>query len=290
VTDAEIAKLGVFDQACLGAAPSESVDAFLRAWSDRIENDPAYEIPLPTGRFLDFAPGFLPQAGVLADPAIGVSRLNLHERQIANYGPRFLANGRPLVLALCDGLDGTEQPHPNPYGGLFDGGPPSAEDRARTPDARREIMQRDLLRRHPGLANLVAYRTGLLERLTDEDDLNAEYAYDRLADGTLLSRRLRRAVRDGELYGGLGGSPFDASGTVALLDWLNGPAERGAMAGLTRYWFEIYRERVDLQMVHPDLDGPGGPGLVQWVMDHGRHDFATPDVLLPLSVSPGSAG
>jgi hypothetical protein len=284
LTDAEIAKLGVFDQGCLALAPSDPIDAFLRGWSDRLEHDPAFEIPLVTGRFLDFAPGFLEEARILLDPGIGVSRLNLHERQITHYGASFAANGQELVIARCEGLDGAEAPHPNPYGGPQDGGPPSAEDRVRTPEAGREAMQRTLLLAHPGLAKLVEQRALLLEGCRTDATDDSKYGYERLADGTPLSRRLRRAVRDGELYGGLGGSPFDAAGTNELLKWLNAPAQRGAAAGVTRYWFEIYRERVDLQMIHPDLDGPGGPGLVRWAVDHGRRDFATPDALLPLGI------
>jgi len=93
---------------------------------------------------------------------------------------------------------------------------------------------------------------------------------------------LRLAVRDAELFGGLDSSPFSAVGTSDLLQWLNEPAERGVAVGVTRYWFEIYRERPDLQAIHPDLDGPGGSGFVRWARETGRREYGTPDILLPL--------
>lgn len=282
VTDEEIIKRGVFDQALIGARPGVEVDTLLRAWSDRLEHDPGDELPLPAARFLDLAPGMIEGARIVLDPGVGVSHLNLHERRLARDRGRWMVNGRRLTIARFDGMDGAEEAHFNPHGAPADNGPPSAEDRVLTPQARREAMQRFLIARSEPLTRLLAERARLLASCGAGELAAIEYGYDRLADGTLLSRRLRLQVRDAELYGGLDTSPFSAVGTSDLLQWLNGPGERGAGAGVTRYWFEIYRERPDLQMLHPDLDGPGGTGFVAWARDAGRRHYGTPDALMPL--------
>ncbi len=282
LTDEEVVKRGVFDQGLLGLRAGVEADALLRAWSDRLEHDPGDELPLPAARFLDLAPGMIRGARIVLDPGVGVSHLNLHERRLARDRGRWMVNGRRLAIARFDGMDGAEEPHFNPHGAPDDNGPPSAEDRPGTPQARREAMQRFLLARREGLARLVADRTTLLHSCGAADSNGVEYGYDHLADGTPLSRRLRLAVRDAELYGGLDSSPFSAVGTSDLLQWLNEPAERGAAAGVTRYWFEIYKERPDIQMIHPDLDRSSGAGFVDWARDAGRRHYGTPDVLLPL--------
>ena len=281
LSDVEIARSGVFDRGCVALTPCEPIDAFLCAWSDRLEYDLGDEVPLASSRFLDFAPAFVEDAAVLRDPALGVSRLNLHERVITRTAARFEANQRALVLVHFDGLDGAEEPHPDPFAGPIDGGPRSPEDRLGTPQALREKLQRQLLIRHPALAQLVRERAQMLMRCGAADAERLEYGYARLADGTPLSRRLRLLVRDGERYGALDGSPFNAEGTHRLLAWLNGPAQRGGAVGVSRYWFEIYRERPDVQIIHSDLDGAGALGFLRWTVTHGRHEYAAPDALVP---------
>lgn len=281
ITDEDILKRGAFDQALIGLRPQLEVFTFLRAWSDRLEHDLGNEIPLASDRFLDLAPSLVTGAQIVSHPGIGVTHLNLHERYVAREGGRWTVNGRPLVIARFDEMDGAQAPHANPYGAPTDGGPPSPEDRAGTVQAGREDMQRFLLRRQSQLADLVTARGRLLTACGHTSAPVTEYGYDRLSDGTPLSRRLRLAVRDAERFGGLDSSPFSAVGTSDLMQWLNGPAERGAGAGVTRYWFEIYRERPDLQIIHPDLEGQGGRGFMDWAREAGSRHYGTPPALLP---------
>jgi len=280
-TDEETVKLGVFNQDCVAVAASPETIGFLRAWSDRLEHDRGDELPLASVRLLDLAAGFLETTRISLAPGLGVTRLNLHERALARHDGRLLAGGERLTTLHFDGLDGAEEPHGDPFAGPLDGGPPSAADRARTPQAAREAMQRNLVRLHPILAELLDDRQRILAACGSDDAARVEYGYERLADGTPLNRRLRRTIRDAELHAGLSDSPFSVLGTHWLLKWLNSPAERGATHGITRFWFGIYRERPDLQIVSPDLDGDGGPGFVRWARGPGRTEYAVPDVLLP---------
>jgi glycosyltransferase involved in cell wall biosynthesis/SAM-dependent methyltransferase len=65
------------------------------------------------------------------------------------------------------------------------------------------------------------------------------------------------------------------------LEELNQPAERGGRHGVTRYLFDVYRRRPDLQAAWPDLDGEDGERLVEWAHVHGRQEVPIIDELLP---------
>ena len=229
LTDEQVVERGVFDPGLFGARPGVEVEGLLRAWSDRLEHDRGDDLPLPAVRFLDLAPGMIDGTRILLDPGVGVSHLNLHERRLARNSGRWTVNGRRLAIARFDGMDGAEEPHSNPHGAPADNGPPLPEDRPHTPQARREAMQRFLLARQGELARLVADRARLVRGCAGADPDGIEYGYDRLPDGTPLSRRLRLAVRDAELHGGLDSSPFSSVGierSVAVAQ-CSGRARRG---------------------------------------------------------------
>ena len=146
-------------------------------------------------------------------------------------------------------------------------------------------MQGHLVSRSPLLGRLIAQRDLALERSGQSATATIPYGYERLLDGTPLNRRLRRAIRDAELYGGLSDSPFTVEGTTKLLDWCNAPAERGGRAGVTRFWFEIYRERPDLQVIHPDLDGPGAVGFQRWTVESGQAEYGVSESFMPVVIA-----
>jgi glycosyltransferase involved in cell wall biosynthesis len=53
-------------------------------------------------------------------------------------------------------------------------------------------------------------------------------------------------------------------------DWLNGPADVGAAAGVTRYMHLLYCRHPGLQAAYPDLEGADGPAFVRWATTVGR--------------------
>lgn len=61
----------------------------------------------------------------------------------------------------------------------------------------------------------------------------------------------------------------------------NEPASIGSHAGVTRFLYDLYLRRDDLQEAFPDLDGPDGQRLVEWAHVYGRDEVPIPDSLLP---------
>jgi hypothetical protein len=275
----EVVVQGVYDRGIFAIAPCEESDHFLRCWSDRLEVDDDLRRPLRSSRFLDLAPAILDSHRVVRDPGLGVSALNLHERWISREDG-LLAAGRPLRLVHFDGLDGRRRAPEDPFGGRADRRDPPDLDWERSPIGLREQLQREMITGNEVLAELIGDRERELVRQARGQG-DAEYGYLRLADGTPLSRRLRRMILEAERAGAVTDSPFTAEGTVALLDWLNGPGETGGGNGVTRYWHAVHRKRSDLQTAFPDLDGPAGVAYMRWIAETGQGELATPAALMP---------
>ncbi|GAC1441472.1 MAG: hypothetical protein NVSMB51_21630 [Solirubrobacteraceae bacterium] len=251
-TDGDVCRLGPLDTGCIAARRDSRVDAMLAVWSERLEGAGERDQEVLEHHWPQLLPSLIPASRLIADPGVGVAPWNTHERRLMHDGEIWRANGEPLRLVNFAGLDRAPD---DPWG---------------------ELLALPAAREQPAaLLELHAARGA---------ELGAPpipYAYDRLADGTPLSPRLRRAIRRASKLGRLRSSPFSVSGTHELLGWLNEPARLGGRAGISRFWLEIYSERPDLQLVHADLDGPGGPGLMAWIEAQGREAYAVPDSLMP---------
>jgi glycosyltransferase involved in cell wall biosynthesis len=100
-----------------------------------------------------------------------------------------------------------------------------------------------------------------------------------LANGTEVDGALRDVMRAAAARGLELGDLDTAEGTHRLLEWANGPAEHGAVQGITRYLLALHRQRLDLQDAFPALEDDGGEAYVRWARTTGRAEI--PEVLLP---------
>ena len=103
-----------------------------------------------------------------------------------------------------------------------------------------------------------------------------------LPDGTPMDDRLRSlfiaAVRGGKLDR----APFDVGGMRAFQRHLDGPADDARAGGVSRFLFDVWLGRPDLQDAFADLrDAAHRERFLDWVVAHGRHEIAMPDWLLP---------
>ncbi len=207
-------------------------------------------------RWLDVAPSRYPELHVLTDPGCALSHWNLHERTLEQHGGEFFANGRRLRFTHFEAFDPAR-----PY--LF--GP--AGSRARTSE-------------NEALAALCDRYAQRLLAAGWTDPRRRGDVGRRLPDGAVyddrLSHLLAAATDSGRRL-----DPFDPGEFEQFLDWLAGPAPRGANAGVNRFLWQLYCEREDLQTVYPDLDGADGDGLVGWAWVFGRVEMGIPERLLP---------
>ncbi|MGZ7040020.1 MAG: glycosyltransferase family 4 protein, partial [Thermoanaerobaculia bacterium] len=149
---------------------------------------------------------------------------------------------------------------------------------------------RILLSDHPALAKLCSgYAEALLSNGFQRWS-KVQYAFDKMANGLLIDGRMRRLYRDALLDQESNGTetvlpdPFTVEGARDFLDWLRYPASP-QMPDVSRYLFEIYKERADLRAVFSDLTSRGAGRYLDWILAGGRVDPPIPADLMPASHS-----
>jgi len=202
-------------------------------------------------------PVFGDALALLEDPGWNVSYWNLHERPLASGPEGLTAAGRPLRVLRFPGF------------------------RADRPWWLSEGGTRVLVLDDEVLAPLCRARAAaLLEAgwvpLAELAARDAE-----LGNGLRFDERLRRlhaeALDAGEDFGDV----FSPAGAEAFASWLREPAPRGARWGITRYGYDVWRVRPDVEAAYPDLDGPDGEGFAGWLWVHGRPELGLQAPLLP---------
>ena len=259
-SETDILIAGTYNLGFIGLGDDDAAQELLDWWSERLRTDCRIDPEhgyFVDQRWMDFAPGIVPRLKILRDPGYDLAYWNLPSRRLERDGDAYLVDGRPLRFYHYSGYDPERRDHLSRH------------------------QDRIVLRADPVLAGLCD-RYG--DALIDHGYLEAKawpYTYGTMADGTALTRPMRRLLVRAAAEDGLQGSVFEAQGARELVAWLNAPAPAGGAQGVTRYLHAIYEERPDLQRIYPDLDGADGAGLLGWARVHGRHELRVSDALLP---------
>ncbi len=278
---ADLRRAGRLGAALVAVTPWAMNAGFLPWWIARLNEavvlarascgEPSQIANRALTRWLDLAPSRYPELHVLTDPGCGFSHWSLHERTLEQQDDEFFVNGRRLRLTHFEGFDPAR-----PY--LF--GP--AGGRARTSED--EALA--------ALCDLYAQR--LIEAGWTDPRRRRDVGR-RLPDGAVFDDRLSHLLAAANATG-QSFDPFDPGEYEQFLDWLAGPAPRGAYAGVNRFLWRLYCEREDLQTVYPDLDAGDADGLVGWAWVFGRVEMGIPERLLPprppgiRAAAPGDGG
>ena len=102
-----------------------------------------------------------------------------------------------------------------------------------------------------------------------------------IAHGIEVDGALRDVIRAAAEAGIPLGDLETEAGTHRLLEYANGPADRGAVQGVTRYLLALHGRRLDLHDTFRALEDDDGEAFVQWARTTGRAD-GIPGALLPL--------
>ncbi len=115
VIDNEIGSLkyGVFNLGFLGVRTSEEGLRFLNWWADRLRHFCHDDIAgglFTDQRWIDLAPAFFPDIGILREPSYNVATWNLtHRRATGSLAEGIAINGEPLAFYHFSGFDGGAQ-------------------------------------------------------------------------------------------------------------------------------------------------------------------------------------
>src|ERR1700686_3063005 len=251
---------GTYNLGFVAMAPGARTRELLQWWQKRLRYDCVIDHALGyfvDQRWFDLVPNTFAGTAVLRDPGMNVAYWNLHERRISqDSGGTWLVNGAPLCFFHFSGFD-PDRPH------LLS-----------------KHQTRTRLSQHPDLAHLCEEFSQEVRAHRRPGDSGSTYAWGALGDGRPWDRRLRRLYREGEREGDFRLSPFAADGAREFFDWLNEPAlEAGTPLPVSRFWFDVYRERKDLQIVFPRLTEQVEEYL-RWIDGYG-HEMGDVRGLLP---------
>jgi glycosyltransferase involved in cell wall biosynthesis len=217
-------------------------------------------------RFLELAPARF-STSVLDDPGCNLSMWNLDRHTLEANGESVSVDGRgPLRFLNLPGFD------------------PDRPYRLAARASRARVSRSPALR-----ALCERYARELRDAGWRDADRRHEVGR-RLPGGLVYDDALRaiyaRALALGEGVEDL----FGDGGAQAFLEWLEGPAPRGAALGVNRYvFYRVSRERPDVLRAYPDLDGGDGRGYVEWCWAFGRAELAIPDRFVPPWPGAGAA-
>jgi hypothetical protein len=120
------------------------------------------------------------------------------------------------------------------------------------------------------------------------------YGWARAASDLEMTTRMRRLYRSGLLAAERGKAveppdPFDRANPEAFVAWLNTPDAEGP-PDISRYLHSIYRERLDLQIQFPEIDGADASRFTDWIWQDSDLREKTPMELLPVASAPRPTG
>jgi FkbM family methyltransferase len=266
--EAVIMGTGIFNLGFVAVGPGSA--PFLDFWAERLRHDAivAPEQQLFTDqRWVDQVPALFDHH-VLRDPAFNVAYWNLHEREVtrdADDPPRV--GDAPLRFFHFSGYR-PEKPWLLTY------------HCARKP--------RILLSAHPALRSLCDGYGKALQANGYAETLDAiPYGFAKMADGTELTRSMRRLFRDEWVTAERRGEqpPPHAFGPdlgEGFRRWLISPATPDqAGAGLSRWSMAVWLARTDLQLAFPNPCGKDAEAFRYWCRSSGPAEKVLAEWALP---------
>jgi glycosyltransferase involved in cell wall biosynthesis len=242
--ETDILSSGSFNLGFAGFAAGDEVDSLLDWWAERLATDCLVAPDLGyfvDQRWMDFAPGLIPNLFVLRDPGYNVAYWNLPSRKVDRSEQNYRVNGRPLRFFHFSGYDPAQ------------------------PNVLSKHQDRIELDQLPVIRELCdGYARALAAEGHDQWRLRP-YAWAALPEGTSLDPVARGVYRAAIKAGALREERvFTEAGGRAFLGYLRAPADHGGDRGVTRYLEALRAARPDLREAFPDLDGADGDRLVAW--------------------------
>jgi glycosyltransferase involved in cell wall biosynthesis len=240
---------------------------FLDWWAERLRRDCLNSVEegyFVDQRWIDLVPSFFPHH-VLRDPGCNVAYWNLPNRNVQNGDGNYRVDDVPLRFFHFSGFS-ADAPH------LL------SKHQGERPRIR--------LSDQPALASLCRDYAKNLRRQGHTRYSRIAYRYDTAANGMHLGRAIRRAYRRELVAQESEGrtptlpDPFTKEGAEALVEFLQQPAMQ-TTPKLSRYIFEVYRERSDLRSAFPDVLGADAERFIDWVRQDEGTGKQIPDELFP---------
>jgi len=250
----EILRSGVYNLGFIALANTNTTQRLLKWWQERVLR--YCKIDLEEGLFvdqkwIDLIPGFFEDVFILRDKGYNVAYWNLHYRKVYMKGEKILfGDNKPVHFFHFSGFN---------------------------PDDINSISKhqnRFKLKELPYIKPIFElYRDKLIANGYNITK-NWPCSFDYFDNGVKISECMRKIywkLAD-ELKDKLG-NPFIATGKEkSYFKWLNEPIDK-EIPIITNLMYEIYKMRLDVQKVYPEIFGKDRAGFVHWFLISGPKEY-----------------
>ncbi|MGI8426581.1 MAG: glycosyltransferase [Actinomycetota bacterium] len=264
-TNDDLLNAGLIDPGLVGVGAAAG--AFVSWWAKATSIESLVVAP-ECQRILDLAPASF-GAHILEDPGMAVSFWNLGDRRIERGGDGWAVGESVLKLFRFEGYD-PEDPH--------------LLSSVQGPRPRLLLSEKSDL-----LALASDYRQELLSEGYQEK--HSDQGFDFLSGGLKVDKRMRSVYREALRKSfrnkeSAPPNPFDEDHPADFLDWLNSADGNGRAPKVPRYLFELWKERLDLQIAFPGIAGADAPRFLEWVVNFGAAEVDLASELLVSTTFP----
>lgn len=257
-SDLSILQSGTYNLGFVAMRSSPDVQRLLDWWMGKLYLDCIVDIPnglFVDQKWMDLAPGFVPNTVILADPGYNVAYWNLHERRVARNGTsmNWTVDGEPLVFFHFSGytphMPGRLSKHQNRH------------DLAFLPEVR-------------ALCDI--YGAHLLSQGYDTT-CNWPYAYASLPNGIALPMNLVRNIVLDLLRKGVS-IPDPLERPEEFCELLLQPGKTPHYPKVSAFQHHLLERRPDVKSAFPDsVHDPADEGFWNWVSTSGAAEEGTGD-------------
>jgi glycosyltransferase involved in cell wall biosynthesis len=245
---------GIYNLGFLGVSFNVRTLPFLDWWHRRLYRECLHAVErglFVDQKWMDFAPAFLPRAGIVHDPGYNVAYWNLMHRSLARRDGRWWVDGVPLRFFHFSG---------------------AVLDR---PDVISRFQNRFSLADRPDVAPLFEEYRRLITAAGHAQLVHLPYAFGAFGDGSHVPPAARRLLQVADANGQRWPDPFATDGGDSFLAWLTQSEDAESPIRLPRIALAVWDQRPDLQQVFPSPDRRDRAAFARWFLDHGEeHEIA----------------
>jgi glycosyltransferase involved in cell wall biosynthesis len=270
-TELDLLQAGAYNLGFLGLSATPTTHRFLRWWADRLFDkcQMARERGMHVDqKWIDLVPGLHEDVAIVRDPVFNVAYWNLHERVVRVRGDAVTVNGEPCRFFHFSGFDLSNLSRVSKHQSRF-----SMASLGETAT---------LFRRYRDLVNANGH----------EETRFWPYAYAAFSHGVRIPEFARLMYRELGDEGRRFGDPFDASRRGSFFEWLRAGVDgrRRSDGTVSRLWYEIYAQHLDLQRLYPDVFERDRAAFLAWVVEHGVREHGIDPAFVPAGApAPGGS-
>lgn len=260
LSELDILLAGTYNLGFIGLASTPITQAFLTWWQNKLYT--GCQIAHGEGmfvdqRWVDLAPGLFGDTYILRDPGYNVAYWNLHSRSIDFDRKHISVNGRACYFFHFSGFNPDNLSIVSKHQNRFS------------------------MKRLGKAAELFRYYRDLLFHNGYQESKQWPYAFGYFSDGVTIPEVARQVYRKlGDEFQKFG-DPFKAQGDDTFFHWLQQPMSHDTRPELTRFWYEIYQRRPDLQHAYPNALNGDKQNFLEWIMANGLQEYKVGDPFVP---------